>query len=177
MEKLRTFPVEWHFLLPVLCWLTVRAVTTKCVILGTARAAYLPDYLPGVPCASRWISGELASHTNSAEIRNLLSPWNCIPCSPSPWARLLPDVTQRFPIDSTPLFPNRFPRKPRALPACPRCSACHGMCCCQCPLQWLHPIFQSIPGRLHSFTPGKSLAQSINSDILSFINKSHRFSA
>lgn len=78
-------------------------------------------------------------------------------CSHSHWARLLPDVTQCFPIDYKQLFPNRFPRKPTSTPKLPQVQCLAGKVLLPValwPPQWLHPIFQWIPGKLHTFTPG-----------------------
>lgn len=99
-------------------------------------------------------------------------------CSPSHRARLLPSVNQLFPIDSNPLFPNRFTRKTTStpLPTSPRCTAWHGTCCWSGAgevVLWSpqsHDGFVQhwwTPGDLHTFTPGKRLAHSSNSDILS----------
>lgn len=94
----------------------------------------------------------------------LLSPWD-YSCLLWFSLRLLPAVTQRFPIDFNQLFPNRFPREPSALPTCPRCSAGHGMWCCQ----WLSgPHSDSIQysSGLQGSCTHLLLAQSRNSDIL-----------
>lgn len=124
-------------------------------------------YLTGVPgaCRAGGFLGRWPHKPCQQKSDPLISPWNCSPALLH-WARLLPDVTQVFPIDSDQLFPNRFPRKPWGLQTCPRCSAWHGVCCCQWPQNWLHPMLHWIPGKLHTFTPGKSQAQSRNSDIL-----------
>lgn len=162
IEDSEPSPVQWHFPLPVLCWLPVTAFNIKRVLMGNARAADLTE----VPSASRagGFSGEVSSQTTVSRNQNLSSLLGItVACSGSHWE---PDVIQPFPLDFNQLFPNRFPRKPPALPTFPRWSVCHGICCCQ----WLSdPHSNSIqyPSGFQGSCTHSLPAQSRNSDVLS----------
>lgn len=93
--------MESHFPLPVLCWLPVRAFIIKCVMLGHAGAAYLIPVLSASRAGG--FLGRWPHKPCQQKPEPLISPRNC---SHSHWARLLPDVTQHFSIDSNHLFPN-----------------------------------------------------------------------
>lgn len=161
------FPVEWHFPLP--CSAGWQSELPGQNVLWWVMQELLSHWSPQC-CRAGGFLGRWPHEPCQQKSEPLIPPWNSSCLLSSLSLMLLPDVTQKFSHQFQPIISKQIPKKTTSTPNLPQvqCLAWNVLFpVALCPPQWLHPKFHCIPGKLHTFTPGRSLAQSRNSDILS----------